>query len=97
MILILGLVEFLIEDNDSNYTFIKVYNFQSLLPKRELLASLTKFPYTESGGVNLIISTWLDLLNRLDWMQGWADSPLTDAGKRSAVELGHKLKGIALC
>ena len=34
------------------------------------------------------------LLNSLDRAQGWADSPLTDAGKQTAVELGHKLKGI---
>ena len=34
------------------------------------------------------------LLNSLDRAQGWADSPLTDAGKQTAVELGHKLKSI---
>ena len=34
------------------------------------------------------------LLNSLDRAQGWSDSPLTDAGKQTAVELGHKLKGI---
>lgn len=34
------------------------------------------------------------LLNCLDRAQGWADLPLTDAGKQTAVELGHKLKGI---
>ena len=34
------------------------------------------------------------LLNSLDRAQGWADSPLTDAGKQTAVELGHKLKDI---
>ena len=34
------------------------------------------------------------LLNSLDRAQGWTDSPLTDAGKQTAVELGHKLKGI---
>ena len=34
------------------------------------------------------------LLNSLDRAQGWSDSPLTDAGKQIAVELGHKLKGI---
>ncbi|MDE7204804.1 MAG: histidine phosphatase family protein [Lachnospiraceae bacterium] len=34
------------------------------------------------------------LLNSLDRAQGWADSPLTDAGKQTAVELGHKLRGI---
>ncbi len=34
------------------------------------------------------------LLNSLDRAQGWADSPLTDAGKQTDVELGHKLKGI---
>lgn len=34
------------------------------------------------------------LLNSLDRAQGWADSPPTDAGKQTAVELGHKLKSI---
>ena len=34
------------------------------------------------------------LLNSLDRAQGWSDSPLTDAGKQTAVELGHKLKDI---
>ena len=34
------------------------------------------------------------LLNRLDRAQGWADSPLTDAGKQTAVELGYQLKEI---
>ena len=34
------------------------------------------------------------LLNGLDKAQGWADSPLTDAGTQTAVELGHKLKDI---
>ena len=34
------------------------------------------------------------LLNSLDRAQGWTDSPLTDAGKQTTVELGHKLKGI---
>ncbi len=34
------------------------------------------------------------LLNSLGRAQGWADSPLTDAGKQTAVELGHKLKDI---
>ena len=34
------------------------------------------------------------ILNSLDRAQGWADSPLTDAGKQMAVELGHKLNGI---
>ena len=34
------------------------------------------------------------LLNSLDRAQGWADSPLTDAGKQTAVELGDKLKSI---
>lgn len=33
-------------------------------------------------------------LNSLDRAQGWSDSPLTDAGKQTAVELGHKLKDI---
>ncbi len=34
------------------------------------------------------------LLNSLDRAQGWADSPLTEAGKQTAVEIGQKLKGI---
>ena len=34
------------------------------------------------------------LLNSLDRAQGWADSPLTDEGKQTAVELGHELKDI---
>lgn len=34
------------------------------------------------------------LLNSLDRAQGWADSPLTDAGKQTAVEVGYKLKDI---
>ena len=34
------------------------------------------------------------LLNSLDRAQGWSDSLLTDAGKQTAVEVGHKLKGI---
>lgn len=34
------------------------------------------------------------LLNSIDRAQGWTDSPLTDAGKQTAVELGHKLKDI---
>ncbi len=34
------------------------------------------------------------LLNSLDRAQGWSDSPLTDAGKQTAIDLGHKLKGI---
>ena len=34
------------------------------------------------------------LLNSLDRAQGLSDSPLTDVGKQTAVELGHKLKGI---
>lgn len=33
-------------------------------------------------------------LNSLDRARGWADSPLTDAGKQTAVELGDKLKSI---
>ena len=34
------------------------------------------------------------LLNSLDRAQGWADSPLTDAGKQTSVELRNKLKSI---
>lgn len=34
------------------------------------------------------------LLNRLDRGQGWADLPLTDAGKQTAVKLVCQLKGI---
>ena len=34
------------------------------------------------------------LLNRLDRAQGWADSPLTGAGKQMADDIGQKLKGI---
>lgn len=34
------------------------------------------------------------LLNSLDRAQGWADSPLTDAGREMAVGLGHRLKEI---
>lgn len=34
------------------------------------------------------------LLNYLNRAQGWIDSPLTDAGKQVAVDLGGKLKGI---
>ena len=34
------------------------------------------------------------LLNSLDRAQGWADSPLTEAGKQMAADIGQKLKGI---
>lgn len=34
------------------------------------------------------------LLNSLDRAQGWSDSPLTDNGKKTAIELGAELKGI---
>ena len=34
------------------------------------------------------------LLNRLDRAQGWADSPLTEAGKQMAADIGHKLNGV---
>jgi len=34
------------------------------------------------------------LLNSLDRAQGWADSPLTGAGKQMAADIGQKLKGI---
>ena len=34
------------------------------------------------------------LLNSLDRAQGWADSPLTEAGKQMAVDIGHKLNGV---
>ena len=34
------------------------------------------------------------LLNNLDRAQGWADSPLTEAGKQMAADIGQKLKGI---
>lgn len=33
-------------------------------------------------------------MNSLDRAQGWADSPLTDAGKQTAVDLGEKLKTV---
>lgn len=42
----------------------------------------------------MVIRHGQTLLNGLDRAQGWSDSPLTDAGKQTAVELGHKLKGI---
>ena len=34
------------------------------------------------------------LLNSLDRAQGWADSPLTEAGKQMAVDIGDKLSGV---
>ena len=34
------------------------------------------------------------LLNNLGRAQGWSDSPLTDNGKKTAIELGAELKGI---
>lgn len=34
------------------------------------------------------------LLNSLDRAQGWADSPLTEAGKQMAADIGQRLKGI---
>lgn len=34
------------------------------------------------------------LLNRLGRAQGWSDSPLTDRGRKTAMELGERLKGI---
>ena len=34
------------------------------------------------------------LLNSLDRAQGWADSPLTEAGMQMAADIGQKLKGI---
>lgn len=34
------------------------------------------------------------LLNSLDRAQGWADSPLTEAGTQMAVDIGHKLNGV---
>lgn len=34
------------------------------------------------------------LLNSLDRAQGWADSPLTEAGKQMAVDIGYKLSGV---
>ena len=34
------------------------------------------------------------LLNSLDRAQGWADSPLTEAGKQMVADIGQKLKGI---
>ena len=34
------------------------------------------------------------LLNSLDRAQGWADSPLTEAGKQMAADIGQKLKEI---
>lgn len=33
------------------------------------------------------------LLNSLDRAQGWSDSPLTDNGNSTAIELGNKLRG----
>ena len=35
------------------------------------------------------------LLNSLNRAQGWSDSPLTDNGNNTAIELGNKLKGTA--
>jgi len=34
------------------------------------------------------------LLNSLDRAQGWSDSTLTDVGKQTAVDLGHRLREI---
>lgn len=34
------------------------------------------------------------LMNTLDMVQGWCDSPLTDEGKNVAIHLGHGLKDI---
>ena len=34
------------------------------------------------------------LLNSLDRAQGWADSPLTEAGKQMAADIGHKLNWV---
>ena len=34
------------------------------------------------------------LLNSLDRAQGWADSPLTEAGRQMAADIGHQLKDI---
>lgn len=34
------------------------------------------------------------LLNFLNRAQGWSDSPLTDMGKQTAMELGHRLKEV---
>lgn len=34
------------------------------------------------------------LLNSLNRAQGWSDSPLTDNGEKTAIELGTELKGI---
>lgn len=34
------------------------------------------------------------LLNSLNRAQGWVDSPLTDIGKKTAIELGNMLKEI---
>lgn len=34
------------------------------------------------------------LLNNLNRAQGWVDSPLTDTGKKTAIELGNMLKEI---
>lgn len=34
------------------------------------------------------------LLNSLDRAQGWADSPLTEAGKQMAADIGDKLSGV---
>ena len=34
------------------------------------------------------------LLNSLDRAQGWADSPLTEAGKQMAADIGYKLNGV---
>lgn len=34
------------------------------------------------------------LLNGLNRAQGWSDSPLTDNGNNTAIELGRKLRGI---
>ncbi|MDE7207640.1 MAG: histidine phosphatase family protein [Lachnospiraceae bacterium] len=36
------------------------------------------------------------LLNRLNRAQGWSDSPLTDNGKKAAIELGNAFQDIKL-
>lgn len=55
-------------------------------------------PYTVSGGDKhgsfLHSQAWAELLNSLDRAQGWTDSPLTEAGKQMAADIGHKLNGV---
>ena len=60
---------------------------------------MATIPYTVSGGDSIrnrfyIVRHGQTLLNSLDRAQGWADSPLTEAGKQMVADIGQKLKGI---